>query len=102
MRVIITFLGVWIAIHLAGVQEMIAQEKSQTTLFLSGSHTLQARIYKPKGKGPFPAVIFNQHSTKPLPSEGDPFPALAKIFNTHGYVFFVPGRHEFLSSSDEN
>lgn len=64
-------------------------------LYLSGNQTLMGCIYRPKGKGPFPAVIFNQGSAKPLNQSGplDPFPQMAKVFVSKGFILFVPGRH---------
>lgn len=54
----------------------------------SGSLTLRAQIWRPAGKGRFPAVLFNHGSY----GEGDPLPASAPetfgaVFARHGYVF---------------
>jgi dipeptidyl aminopeptidase/acylaminoacyl peptidase len=50
--------------------------------------TLQGWIYKPAGKGPFPAVLYNHGSDK-APGW---FPTLGKYWTSKGYVFFVPHR----------
>jgi dienelactone hydrolase len=77
-------------------QTALAETKPERVLYLSGNQTLNGYVYKPQGNGPFPAVIFNQASLFPgrLPQEYDPFPGLAKMFNSQGYVLFVPGRHQ--------
>jgi len=50
--------------------------------------TLHGFIYKPDGKGPFPAVIYNHGSDK-VPGW---FPTLGEFWTSKGYVFFVPHR----------
>jgi dienelactone hydrolase len=55
---------------------------------LSGGLTLRAQVWRPSGKGPFPAVLFNHGSY----SAGDPLPrsspeTLGAAFARHGYVF---------------
>ena len=49
----------------------------------SGSLKLRALVWKPKGRGPFPAVLF-------CPGSGQPpsLNALGQLFAKHGYVFF--------------
>ena len=50
----------------------------------SGSLKLRALIWRPKGQGPFPAVLF-------CPGSGQPpsLNALGRLFAQHGYVFFA-------------
>ena len=79
-----------------------AEPSAQRALFLSGDHTLQGFIYKPAGKGPFPAIVFNQASTdSPGATITEPFANLAKLFTSRGYVFFVPGRHALPDSETD-
>src|SRR5688500_9360941 len=88
---------------LAGTPKAAAEPKQQRALFLSGNHTLLGSIYKPEGRGPFPAVIFNQNAANPAKAnEADPFFALAKVFTSQSYVFFVPGRHKPFKAPREN
>jgi dienelactone hydrolase len=57
--------------------------------FASGTLQLSGRLWKPAGRGRFPAVLFNHGSGK------DPLPfavAMAERFVSHGYVFFAPYR----------
>jgi carboxymethylenebutenolidase len=72
----------------------ISKEKEAETIqpelvtFQNGTNTLHGFIYKPKGKGPFPAVIYN-HGSEKIPGW---FPTLGKFWTSRGYVFFVPHR----------
>jgi dienelactone hydrolase len=45
-------------------------------------------LYVPPGKGPFPAVLWN-HGSEALPGWQ---PELARFYNRHGFVFFIPHR----------
>jgi carboxymethylenebutenolidase len=56
--------------------------------FLSGKLTLRGFIFKPTGKGPFPAVIYNHGSDK-LPGTCE---RLGKFWTCKGFVFFFPHR----------
>jgi carboxymethylenebutenolidase len=57
--------------------------------FPSGSLTLHGMIFRPDGKGPFPAVVYNHGSYKD-PTEA--FEALGPVFASRGWVFFAPYR----------
>jgi carboxymethylenebutenolidase len=53
-----------------------------------GALTLRAQVWRPSGKGPFPAVLFNHgsYSTRdPLPRSAPE--TLGPLFARHGYVF---------------
>lgn len=58
-----------------------------------GEKTLYGWLYKPKGRGPFPAVIWNHGSGSmndpPLPFHRKD---LATLYVSNGYVFFTPHR----------
>jgi dienelactone hydrolase len=56
--------------------------------FSSGSLVLHGFVYKPEGKGPFPAVLWN-HGSERRPGW---LPELAPIFLKQGYVVFIPHR----------
>jgi carboxymethylenebutenolidase len=56
--------------------------------FPSGSLALHGFLYKPEGKGPFPAVLWN-HGSERRPGW---LPELAPIFLNKGYIFFIPHR----------
>jgi dienelactone hydrolase len=72
-----------------------AQPVPENAMFLSGDTLRRGCIYKPQGKGPFPAIVYIQASSKPSIEQGDtttPFLELAKAYTSKGYVLFVPGR----------
>ena len=56
--------------------------------FASGARTLTGYLWLPPGPGPHRAVVYNHGS------ERNPVPAtvLARFYNEHGYVLFVPVR----------
>jgi carboxymethylenebutenolidase len=56
--------------------------------FSSGSLVLHGFLYKPEGKGPFPAVLWS-HGSERRPGW---LPELAPLFLNQGYVFFIPHR----------
>jgi carboxymethylenebutenolidase len=67
--------------------------------FRSGEITLQGTLYKPEGKGPFPAVVYN-HGSAPGMLSKQAFEALGPVFAMHGWVFFGPYRRgQGLSAS---
>jgi dienelactone hydrolase len=75
----------------------------ETVFYLSGNHTLQGHLYKPKGPGPFPSIVFNQSLLNNLtPGQEKPFQTLAQMFTSKGWVFFVPGRHTLAAMNEKN
>ena len=84
----------WILIGLllgsvfSGGAKAQTQAKSEEVVFPSEGRELHGFLWKPEGKGPFPAMIWN-HGSEKLPGSQ---PALASFYTSHGYVFFVPHR----------
>jgi carboxymethylenebutenolidase len=67
--------------------------------FSSGGITLHGSLYKPEGRGPFPAVVYNHGSAAGMVSK-QAFDALGPVFASHGWVFFGPYRRgQGLSAS---
>ena len=67
--------------------------------FPSGEITLHGVLYRPEGKGPFPAVVYNHGSSAGMLSR-EAFEALGPVFARHGWVFFGPYRRgQGLSAS---
>jgi len=67
--------------------------------FPSGEITLYGVLYRPEGKGPFPAVVYNHGSAAGMLSR-EAFEALGPMFASHGWVFFGPYRRgQGLSAS---
>jgi carboxymethylenebutenolidase len=54
----------------------------------NGDLKLPGYLYKPAGKGPFPAVIWNHGSEKMPTAQVE----LARFYTEHGFVFFLPIR----------
>ncbi len=68
----------------------------------SGGLLLRALLWRPVGRGPFPAVLFNHGSY----SAGDPLKpsepaALGPVFSRHGYVFLFFCRRGVGLSADQ-
>jgi dienelactone hydrolase len=74
----------------------LSAAEAERLFYLSNGEVLQGCVYKPRGKGPFPVIVFNQNNNKPLPEGGplDPFPELAEYWIKHGHVLFLPGRQK--------
>jgi dienelactone hydrolase len=65
------------------------QEMGEEVSFSNGDLALKGFLYKPKGNGPFPALIWN-HGSEAKPGWQ---PELAAFYNSKGFVFFIPHRH---------
>src|SRR5262245_45071288 len=63
--------------------------------------TLYGWLYKPAGKGPFPAIIWN-HGSGLMSDTTRPFQQkdLGSFYAGHGYVFFTPHRTGHGMSKD--
>lgn len=64
------------------------QKRGEIVSFPGASRTLRGFLYKPTGKGPFKAVIWNHGSMTEPGSQQE----LAAFYNRHGFVFFMPHR----------
>jgi carboxymethylenebutenolidase len=64
------------------------QSSPAEVTFPSGKLVLHGFIYKPEGKGPFPALLWN-HGSERRPGW---LPELAPIFLSMGYILFIPHR----------
>jgi dienelactone hydrolase len=75
--------------------------------FPSGKLHLKGYLWKPDGKGPFPAILFNHGSGGEAPSLTagmqitEAAQILAPFFVTHGYAFFYPFRRGHGPSADQ-
>src|SRR2546423_1434964 len=65
------------------------RKSAQEVQYKSGEYELPGWLYRPKGDGPFPAVLWNHGSEKEPRAQ----PELARFYTRHGFVFFVPIRH---------
>ena len=61
---------------------------AEVVSFPSGALVLQGEVYVPKGRGPFPAVLYN-HGSAPGMLSKQAFDALGPVFAERGWVFSV-------------
>jgi carboxymethylenebutenolidase len=64
--------------------------------FASGALALHGYLYRPLGKGPFPAIVYD-HGSAPQPGS---MLDQAEFYVKHGYVLFVPHRRGFGQSAN--
>ena len=57
--------------------------------FSSGNVKLHGVVYKPKGSGPFPTLLFNHGSYLETQEASN---TLGPLYASHGWVFFMPSR----------
>jgi carboxymethylenebutenolidase len=72
--------------------------KPEEVTFTSGRLKLSGVVYKPEGRAPFPAVLYN-HGSERKPGWK---PELGEFFSSKGYVFFVPHRRGHGRSPDDS
>lgn len=65
------------------------RKTAENVKYKAGEYNLPGYLYKPVGKGPFPAVIWNHGSERNPKGQ----PELARFYTQRGYVFFIPIRH---------
>jgi carboxymethylenebutenolidase len=75
---------------------------AERLFYMSEGKVLQGCVYKPAGDGPFPAIVFNQNSSKPWDESGplDPYPEIGRFFTSKGYVVFLPGKPKSSAASE--
>jgi len=71
----------------------------ETVVVPSGSVTLRGLLWRPAGRGPFPAVLFN-HGSGPAKDPSGPR-ILGPLFAEHGYVFLFLYRRGAGLSADQ-
>jgi dienelactone hydrolase/tetratricopeptide (TPR) repeat protein len=72
----------------------------QRVWFPNGPLMLEGFLFKPEGRGPFPAVIWN-HGSERLPGLSAQFDSVAALFVPRGYVVFAPTRRGHGNSDGE-
>jgi dipeptidyl aminopeptidase/acylaminoacyl peptidase len=77
----------------------LASPATGVVTFPSGNLTLHGVLYKPVGKGPFPAVLYNHGSASGMFSQ-QAFDQLGPLFAKRGWVFFAPWRRGQGLSAD--
>jgi len=70
----------------------------ETASYASGKLRIEAYIFKPQGKAPFPVVIYN-HGSRPGSERAErPFAYVAKMLASSGYLVVVPERRGYGKS----
>ena len=102
-------LAVALAISGAGVAPVVERSQQQTVEIPSGRLQLKGALWRPAGRGPFPAVVFH-HGRSDAPRQyslqlGLTLEQLAEIvgpvFVRRGYVFLYPFRRGEGPSADQ-
>src|SRR5262245_20561445 len=83
-----------------GASQESPRFNKQRVTFKSGGLTLVGYLFKPEGRGPFPAVLWN-HGSEQNPGGGPQFNTVASIFVPAGYVVFAPMRRGHSDSEGE-
>jgi len=76
-------------------QEQPPEKPYQEVFYPSGKLRIQAHLYKPEGKGPFPVVIYNHGSRAGRERTPAPFLYMGKMLTARGYVVLVPERRGY-------
>lgn len=83
----------WCVAVMATSAAVRAEDASGTLVeFRSGHTMLRGLIYKPQGKGPFPAVVFERAANVDIGQNAMLNSTLASLYTSHGYVFFITSR----------
>ena len=73
-----------------------------TVVIETGWVRLRGLLWRPEGRGPFPAVLFNHgRYTGPVPIRPQEPEVLGPVFAEHGYVFLFPFRRGIGLSADQ-
>jgi carboxymethylenebutenolidase len=78
----------WTSLLLPFFAAAASAAEPEEVVFPGGNLELHGFIHRPKGGGPFPAILYN-HGSEPRPGTK---PELGQLFSDKGYVFFVPHR----------
>ena len=78
---------VGLLVLLLNVTVLLAAQPAEVT-FPSGELVLHGFLYRPRGNGPFPAILYN-HGSEQEPGQK---PAIGEFFSSIGYVVLVPHR----------
>ena len=104
---VFTLAALVLACALATTAEGQAFRAPETVVVNNGSVTLHAFLWRPQGRGPFPAVLFNHGSGRSReelerlgPYERQAY-VLGPVFARHGYVFLYLFRRGVGLSADQ-
>lgn len=102
MRRFGTLLASCCAIAMMAGSAAYAGDKAGTLVeYRSGNTTLRGVVYKPEGKGPFPAVVFERSTNSLLDEKSRAASKLSEFYTSHGFIFFITSRHDLAQLRDE-
>ncbi len=81
----------------SGEESLEIGPKYEIVKFKSGNLTLCGALWKPDGKGPFPAVVYN-HGSEQQNGLGKMYGGVGRFYASHGFVCLLPLRrgHSFV------
>lgn len=105
----IVLLALTVASSLAGELNAAAVVGPEAIVVSSGDLKLRALLWRPQGRGPFPAVLFNHGSGQGVLNASGQLEhamhwqagVLGPVFARHGYVFLYPFRRGTDLSADQ-
>ncbi|HEX2442814.1 MAG TPA: dienelactone hydrolase family protein [Vicinamibacterales bacterium] len=108
MRRLLVF-TVALAISSSGVAQVAEPPRPQTVEILSGGVRVKGFLWRPAGRGPFPAAVFNhgrsdtsrQHILELGQTLEQAAQILGPVFVRHGFVFLYPFRRGEGPSADQ-
>jgi dienelactone hydrolase len=86
------------------IEQLPVKPKSNpyaTLFYKNGDLNIEAYLYKPEGKGPFPLVIYNHGSRSGQERAEIPFRFIAAILVPQGYAVLVPERRGYGKSDGQ-
>lgn len=86
MKITLSLIGILVAVNV-----IAAELKPEIVQFKSGSLVLHGELFKPKGKGPFPAILYN-HGSAPGMLNSQASKEIAPLYVNKGWIFFMPYR----------
>jgi dienelactone hydrolase len=93
-------LGALLGLFAAPAHSQSPANASYTEVFYpSGSLRIHAFLYKPKGDGPFPVVIYNHGARSGRPRRPEPNEFIGNLLTRAGYLVLVPERRGYGSSN---
>ena len=102
MKAPVILLAVGLISALAAPAEGQASGGPDTVVVNSGALSLRALLWRPRGSGPFPGVLFNHGSSGTGESlEPEASAVLGPVFVKHGYVFLFLFRRGVGLSADQ-
>jgi dienelactone hydrolase len=92
-------LGVLLCLLAAPAHSQSPANSSYTEVFYpSGSLRIHAFLYKPKGDGPFPVVIYNHGARSGRPRRPEPNEFIGNLLTRAGYAVLIPERRGYGDS----